>query len=110
MINQLIQTSILISTALTSEPNCFIECLCDAGRTSGPHQHSQRDNSGSSEKCDGSNSIWLPHTTWVAGHSHKLPPCVLRTDSNPLSKSLYPNINKAELSRIRFMVMIRKYR
>lgn len=38
-----------------------------------------------------------PHTTWVAGHSHKLPPCVLRTNSNPLSKSLYPNINKLEL-------------
>lgn len=39
------------------------------------------------------------HTTWVAGHSHKLPPCVLRTDSNPLSKSLYSNINKAEASQ-----------
>lgn len=48
------------SSAFTSEPDCFTESSCDAGRPSGPHQHSQRDNSGSSEKYDGSNSIRRP--------------------------------------------------
>lgn len=49
------------SPAFTSEHDYFTESSYDAGRPSGPHQHSQRDNSCSSEKYDGSNSIrWPP--------------------------------------------------
>ena len=84
--NQLINTYIWISTAFTRELICFVGCLALAGRISEQHQHGQ--GQGRQEW-----KMWWPHTTWVAGHSFRLPPCVLRTDSDSLWRRLSPTHN-----------------
>lgn len=85
---------IWISTAFPRDLLCCVGCLAAAGRAWEQQPRGQRQGGQEWNTRRALFSVASPHTTWVAGHSLKLPPCVLRTDSNCLWRSLYVNITK----------------